>query len=208
MALDPEVKRLRKNLYNKIYYYNNKYGYDIDSSFVRDLSEEELRNFDTQDLNKYLYTKESEAEEEYEEDEESELQYEYEEYEEPQEDEPYIDFPEDYDVIIDEFRQSYSMYDFDKTYQARGMLDRWLDGLIESKGRGDIELGKKIVAKMIEDARADGLDITPQEMYSNKLSNKINMFMSYLPEEFAMGTLETQNLMEYIEYGEGWGDIE
>ena len=120
----------------------------------------------------------------------------------------YADFPEDYDIIIDEFRASYSVYDFDKTASACAMLDRWLDGLIETKGRGDVVLGKKVVAKMIDDARSDGLDITPQEMYSNKLANKINMFMSYLPEEFAMGKLEQQNLMDYIEYGEGWGDIE
>lgn len=180
-----ELSRLRKNLKQKIKYYNNK-GYNIDPSFVDDLAIEDFDKYTGKYLTEDVF---------------------YEQEEEREQDE-YYEFPDDYDIILDEFRKSYSKYDFEKTADARNALDRWLEMLIEQKGKGDTKLGKKIVAKMIDDARADGVDITPQEMYSNRLSNKLHQFMEYLPDDFAMGSFELDQLMEYVEYGSGWGDIE
>lgn len=100
-----ELSRLRDNLKSKIRYYNAK-GYDIDPSFVNDLSIEELKQIDTETLLQDIY------------------------YE--QQKQQYWDSigADEVDLIIKNFQDSYSKYNS----EAKEILDRWLNNLRSMKG--------------------------------------------------------------------------
>ena len=106
---DSELKRLRKNLKQKIQYYNKKHGYNIDVNLANKLSVEQLTDLTTQELLDYATFREQET-------------WEYE------------IFPKDVNMIINNFMQSYSKYNI----EARNILDTWLNNLIVMKGEAAV----------------------------------------------------------------------
>ena len=168
---ESELSRLRKNLKSKIRYYNSK-GYDIDPSFVNDLTVDQLKEIDTDTLLQDIY------------------------YEQQQQQYWNSIEPDEVDLIIQNFRDSYSKYN----PQAQEILDRWLNNLRVMKG-------DNAVAQMISDARANGLDVTSNIIYGNLIESFIQDFMDYLPEEDQLGYNELGQLMDSLEMQEDWGDI-
>lgn len=174
-----ELSRLRNNLKKKIGYYNNK-GYDIDKSFVDSLTLDEIRSIDTQTLLKDIYYEQQAAK--YEDETEDDWQYDV--------------FPDEVDMIISEFRDSYSKYNAEATQ----ILDRWLNNLIVLKG--DVA-----VAQMISDATANGLTVSSNIIYGNLIESFIMDFMDYLPDEDQLGVNEMADLFDSLEQQEDWGNI-
>ena len=67
--------------------------------------------------------------------------------------------------------------------------------------------GDRAVARMIDDARANGLVVSSNIIYGNLIESFIQDFMDYLPDDMKLGKLEMEELMDSIEYQEDWGDI-
>ena len=183
-----ELSRLRNNLSNKIRYYNNKYGYQLDPSLPSRLSKEELEDMTTQDLLENPDNWLPDEEPDYEPDED---------FDGEQVDTwDYDILPDEVDMIIDNFRDSYSKYNG----EAQDILNRWLNNLIIMKGEG-------AVAQMVNDARANGLNVTSNIVYGNIIESFIMDFMEYLPEEDQLGWSELGDLMDSLEMQEDWGSI-
>lgn len=135
-----ELRRLRKNLREKIRYYNKR-GYDIDPSFVKDLTLSEIQNITTEQLKEEI----------------QEAQYERREFLDE-----YQIFPDEVPMIIGEFRQSYSNYHF----EAQVIIDNWLNKLIREKGIDAVAImiqqarwdGKEITSKDIYGNLANSLE--------------------------------------------------
>ena len=142
-----ELSRLRKNLKSKIRYYNAK-GYDIDPSFVNDVSLDVLKQIDTDTLLQDIYYEQQKQE--------------------------YWDniTSDEVNLIIKNFQDSYSKYN----PQAQEILDRWLGNLRALKGdeavaqmisdarANGLNVTSNIVyGNMIESFIQDFMDYLPEE---------------------------------------------
>ena len=137
-----ELSRLRNNLSSKIRYYNNKYGYQLDPSLPSRLSKEELEDMTTQDLLENPDNWLPDEEQDYEPDED---------FSEEQADTwDYDILPDEVDMIIDNFKDSYSKYNA----EAQDILNRWLNNLITMKGEG---------ANLIESFIMDFMEYLPED---------------------------------------------
>ena len=174
-----ELSRLRHNLYSKIYYYNRQ-GYDIDSSFVKDMTEEQLQNYTTEDLLRE-YGNQYEEEQEYEEEYEDE-----DEYEDEYEDEWYYPFPGNEDMIFKHFLSQIEKY----SVEAQNYIRVWLDRVRAERGDG-------AVAQMLQDAANDGLEITSRDIYGD-IDACLVKFLDYLPEGFEFEQDERDALLESV----------
>ena len=106
--MDAELRRLRKNLREKIRYYNKR-GYNIDPYFVKNLTLEELQYLTTQQLL-------GEVNEEQQEKQDLLAEYDI--------------FPKDIDMIIQQFRDDYDGFNTD----AQALLETWLQRIIDERG--------------------------------------------------------------------------
>ena len=142
-----ELSRLRNNLKSKIRYYNAK-GYDIDPSFVNDLSLDELKQIDTDTLLQDIY------------------------YEQQKQEYWNNVTSDEVNLIIKNFQDSYSKYN----PQAQEILDRWLGNLRALKGdeavaqmisdarANGLNVTSNIVyGNMIESFIQDFMDYLPEE---------------------------------------------
>lgn len=165
-----ELRRLRKNLKQKIRYYNAK-GYELDPSFVNDLTLEELKSVTNQQLIEDIYFEQQEKQQEYEE---------------------YQIFPDEVEMIISNFRDSYS--NFNETATAK--IDTWLERLIQNRGAW-------AVAVMLDEASNNGHTITNKEIYGD-LNGFLTEFFDYLPSGYEFNNWEIGEIMNSLE--EQWDD--
>lgn len=163
--MDKDLHRLRKNLKQKIRYYNER-GYDIDPSFVNELSKEELQSITTEDLLTTIQDQQNEMNEMYE---------------------LYDVFPDETEMIIQNFKNSYQNYN----ETAVSLIDNWLETLIESRGEW-------AVAVMLQGASNSGYEITNREIYGD-LKGFLTDFFDYLPEGYEFDSASKDVIMESIE---------
>lgn len=161
--MDKDLQRLRKNLRQKIKYYNERGNY-IDPSFVNDLTKEEIESITTEDL--LTTIQEQQWNERFE---------------------LYDVFPDESDMIIQNFRDSYQNYN----ETAVGLIENWLETLRESRGDW-------AVAVMLQGARNNGYEISNREIYGD-LKGFLTDFLDYLPEGYGFDNATKSALMESIE---------
>lgn len=161
--MDKDLQRLRKNLKQKIHYYNERGNY-IDPSFLNELTKEELESITTEDL--LTTIQEQQWNERFE---------------------LYDVFPDESDMIIQNFRESYQNYND----TAVSLIENWLETLRESRGDW-------AVAVMLQGARNNGYEISNREIYGD-LKGFLTDFLDYLPEGYGFDNATKSALMESIE---------